>query len=88
MLLTKEMKVSIKQKEVALDAMLLFAQGIDTFTFGGFAKVTGHKDNRHTHAAINLLVQRGVLFKARTLFEDGHYRMTFSRQLTMPLKIL
>ncbi len=88
MLRCKDMKLTPHQINVVADALLLFALGYHTFTFAGFAAATGHKDNRHTRAAINALVKHDVLFKARTLFDDGHYRMTFSRQRTEPLRMV
>jgi len=47
------------------------------FTFEGFCKHTGFKQNRHTRDTLSQLVQAGVLTKEKRLFNDGHYRMMY-----------
>jgi len=87
MYLTKNAGFSTKEVLVITDALLLWAQEVDQFTVGGFCKLTGHKDNRHTRRILNMLVWGGLAFKAKQLFDDGHYRMVYSRQKTMPMNL-
>lgn len=67
---------------VKYQAMVLaFADGA-CFTVASFCKAFGHKDNRHTRRAINDMVEAGLLYKAKSLYDDGHYRMVYAAQRT------
>lgn len=87
-ILTGNMDWTTKEMAVVTDVFLLYAQGIDTFTIAGFCKTTGHKDNRHTRRMINGLVRLGLVFRAKQLFTDGHYRMMYANQKTVPMKLV
>lgn len=60
---------------------LAYVEGA-TFTVKAFCARYGFKDNRHTRKTLNDLAAEGRLYKAKTLFSDGHYRMAYSAQKT------
>lgn len=67
---------------MALKACL--GQGM-TLTAQSFATYIHAPCNRHLRAVLNHLVCEGYLVKRKTLFDDGHYRMTYAAQKTNPL---
>jgi len=52
------------------------------FTVQAFCKAHSLRPNRHTRATLNKMVAEGMLAKHKTLYDDGHYRMVYSAQLT------
>lgn len=74
------------QAELAAHALMLaFVMGL-TFDVRAFCAYTQAKPNRHTRRVLNQLATLGVLFKAKALDDDGHYRMQYTAHRTKPLK--
>jgi len=71
--------ISLKVHYAAIYQAYVFGT---SFTVEALCKKYGLKPNRHTRRALNEMVKADVLYKAKRLFEDGHYRMVYAGQFT------